>query len=305
MTKKKSIDSKEFDTTEIEKKMRAMTDREFDNPFDELDEYTLETIFILSGNPEISTLSIKLFKVAHYIPTQVKYLKRNIYARPEFAQSVFYSRHPKFAKKEELVIKLLKQGININSGDGNSIYNRVFKYKMIKALFAMIKSFKLEKVAYTPGSENKIEPHIFRNNEYYIVKPLMDGIDEDKILKDFELYKDENIETLLKLYEANSYMHDLVEDCGIPAKNLFQKKNRILNLYQNVELLQYQDLLRMAIIHNQPRITKCALEFSEFTNKELKEVLEIVEGNDSYYNDVYRMATYYINPDPLLKVKDD
>ncbi|PVU97634.1 hypothetical protein BB559_001953 [Furculomyces boomerangus] len=212
--------------TESVKENKNTTILECINPFEKLDENTLETIFILSGNPEISTLSIKFFRVAHYIPTQVKYLKRNIYARPEFAQSVFYPGHPKLAKKEELVIELLKQEIDIDQGGKNSIYNRIFKHKMNDALYTMLRMFKLEKITYTPGSGNKIEPYIFRNNEYYIVKSLMEEKKIKKIVEEFELYKDENIETLLILLDIRIIRHDLVKGCGISEEGLFLKEKR-------------------------------------------------------------------------------
>ncbi|PVU95021.1 hypothetical protein BB559_002852 [Furculomyces boomerangus] len=120
------------------------------NPFDKLDEYILESIFIFSKNPELSKISMGLFRISHYTPTQVKYLIKNVYSKKQFSQSIFCSKYPKLAKKEELVIELVRNGIDIHEGRKSSIYNRIFMYKMNKALNVMLQLFKKVKIAYIP-----------------------------------------------------------------------------------------------------------------------------------------------------------
>ncbi|PVU92045.1 hypothetical protein BB559_003876 [Furculomyces boomerangus] len=252
------------------------------NPFDKLDEYILESIFILSDNPALSKISSGLFRISQCTRTQVKFIKRNIYPREDFVQSVFYSKYPRIARKEKLAIALIKNGIDINQGRGNSIYNRIFRYKMNDALFVMLRLYKKVKVAYAFNTltPNLNPPDILKENNYYSIFPLITQINIMDTIKKFELYKDQNIKTLLTLIDIKTIKLDLVCDCGIPVEDLFVKENRKIFLYRSlINNLSLDELMKMAIIKDQPKLTRYIIEYVEYSRAQLEDFLSKTSPN--------------------------
>ncbi|PVU97635.1 hypothetical protein BB559_001952 [Furculomyces boomerangus] len=273
MPKRKIIGAKASNTTKPGKKAKNTTNQECINPFDKLDEYTLEIIFILSENPEISTLSRKLFRVTHGISTQVKYLKRNVYSNVPFLQSIFYTRYPKIAKKEKLAITLIKNKVKVNEGGKSSIFYRAFRYGMTDALNILFKSRKNEKMTYTPGTEILIKPDFFKNNEYFIIKPRLLETDINDLITEHELYRDEKIKVLFSLLEIGKIRRDLVEDYGIPEEELFLKDKRKIFLYRNFNMkIDFDKQTKTAILNDQLQFTKYVLEYKKFSKNELNNI---------------------------------
>ncbi|PVU97639.1 hypothetical protein BB559_001954 [Furculomyces boomerangus] len=255
------------------------------NIFDKLDEYTLENIFILSENAEFAKISIKMFRVAHHTSTQVKYLKRNIYSSVPFLQSIFYSRNLKLAKKEELAIALINHGVNINTGGKSSIFYRAFRYGMNSALNIMLRMYKIEKLVYTPGTETPNKPDIFKNNEYYVIKPMLIETSLMELILEFELYKDEKIRTFISLFQIWKIKLDLVEDCGITEEDLFLKEKRKITLYRNMNVsINFDLLIKTAILNDQPKFIKYVLEYKEYSASKLQELLNLVVSNHEIFS---------------------
>ncbi|PVU92562.1 hypothetical protein BB559_003698 [Furculomyces boomerangus] len=266
------------------------------NPFDKLDEYALETIFIHSENPEMSTLSRKLFRVSHEISTSKIFDQKCLFKSTIFT-NIFYSRHKKIAKKEELMIELINKGIDIKGGGKYSAINIIFEYEMNNALYMLLRTFKKVKIEYTPEYENPFEPDIFKDDEYYIIEPLISDTDIMGVINGYELYRDENIKMLLNVLEMETIKLDLIKDCGISIEDLFLKDKRKIYLYRNMNTtIDFDRLIKTTILHDQPELTNYIIEYKEYPESKLQELANKVRYNHSIpsNNQAYALVNLYI-----------
>ncbi|PVU85996.1 hypothetical protein BB559_006719 [Furculomyces boomerangus] len=241
-----------------------------------LDVYTLENIFILSGNPEISTLSMKLFRVTNDTRTQMGFLIRNVYPTQEFLQSIFYSKYPGIAKKEELTIEQINNGIDINKCKNNSILNRAFRYGLNDTLDIILKKYKKVEIYCGRRSKRRVETDFIINHTRYKIEPLIPFTSIMEIINEHELYKDQNMKTLQTVLKMGEIELDLVGDCGIPAESLNYGPRKI-NLYRNMnKLIDFDELIIKAIQKDQPVFTKYVLEYEGYSENNLKRIYNTI-----------------------------
>ncbi|PVU92072.1 hypothetical protein BB559_003848 [Furculomyces boomerangus] len=248
-----------------------------ESPFGKLNEYTLEHIFILSKNPELSKVSMQLYKISQKTSTQVKYLIRNVHSKTGFLQSIFYSRYRKLAKKEELVIELVSKGVEVKQGEQNSIFSRALRYKMHDALYTMLRMFKKTETLYLHNTVNYRFPVIQEINRCYVIEPIIDLYNLTDIIIEFELYKEKRFDTFEVLLEAKSAKLDLVEDCGVRYEDIFDKNNMKIQLYKDSrDEANFDELLKIAIVKNQPKFTRYILEYKKFSEERIQLIYDFV-----------------------------
>ncbi|PVU98984.1 hypothetical protein BB559_001106 [Furculomyces boomerangus] len=242
-----------------------MTEISKTNSFDKLDTKSLELIFVLSGNPELSKVSRKLFRISHCVKTQVKYMLRNVYPKDEFIRYIFYSKYPKLARKDDIALELMNQGVDIHQDGKNSIYKRMIKHGLTRTFHTYLRMFKRGKTTFIPGTPMSLLPDIRKSKNYYKIQPLINELSVMKIIKKFELYKDSSFENFKDILEVDNIKLDLVKDCGVPEADLFVREQREIKLYRSVnKTICFQELLKLAMTNNQPKMTKYITEFKDF-----------------------------------------
>ncbi|PVZ97564.1 hypothetical protein BB558_006472 [Smittium angustum] len=151
---------------------------------------------------------------------------------------------------------------------------------MNDALRIMLRMFKKEEII--PNSRGPIplildikQPDLFNVSKNYMIKPMIKETSIMNIINEYELYRDENIETLLIILELEKIKLDLVVDCSIPEKNLFLIFNKKVSLYRFMNMtINFDELVCKAIEKDQPEFTRYILEFKEYSKAELNGFLK-------------------------------
>ncbi|PVU90035.1 hypothetical protein BB559_004821 [Furculomyces boomerangus] len=196
---------------------------------------TLCRIFIFANRPDLSLLSHTFYSISKELSVQSDILLKEFGKERCFENTGISLVYPKLAKKEQLVLTLLRKGAVISEND--PIYENVFILGWEKVLDHLLKMCYLAEISEKPNTNMFGEDvHV----PLYSIKPFFDINNINSILI-YQSRKNNHIRILKHLYNAHKIEIDAGKKFGLNPSQMYKGKVRV-NIHEEFNFKKYYSI---------------------------------------------------------------